>query len=74
MFRDDRFDLGLVERRQRCRDDAGLIGISDVRVGVAGVRMLAGMEEPVAGAVSLQAIQFPLDHDLNRPDPVDRCG
>jgi len=40
MFRDDRFGLGLVERRQRCRDDASLIGISDVRVGVAGVRML----------------------------------
>ena len=35
--------------------------------------MLAGMKEPVSGAVSLQPIQFPLDHDLDRPDTADRC-
>ena len=42
------------ECRQRSRDDAGLIGISDVHIGVAGVRVLAGVEEPFAGAVSRQ--------------------
>src|SRR5215467_1442429 len=37
------------------------------------MRMLADMQEPVAGAIPFKAVELALEYDLDCPDTVDRC-
>ena len=72
MARDEPFDLRLIEGGERHCNDAGLARVGDMGGRIAGMRVLADMQEPIAGAVPLQAMELAPEDYLDRPDPVDR--